>query len=126
MIQKGSYLNVLDNSGARKVMCIKILNSGYKQRYASIGSVILVSIKSIKFSKNIKVKKGEIHRAVIIKTRTNRKPLECIYRQYFENSVILLNKQHKLLGTRIFDRIPKELKTSKFLKLVTISPGISK
>lgn len=125
MIQSGSFLNVIDNSGAKKVMCIKILKSGYRQRYAKVGSLILVSIKSVRFSKNMKIKKGEIHRAIIIKTKVSGFSCSFNYRNYFENSAVLLNKQNKLLGTRIFSTIPKQFKCSRFLKLTTLSSGLS-
>lgn len=124
MIQSGTFLNSLDNSGAKKLICIKILNSGYKQRYASIGSTILVSIKTIRFSKNVKVKKGELHKAIVIKTK--KEAFSSLnYKKYFENSVVLLNKKNKLIGTRIFGFIPKKFKYSKYLKLLTMSSGIS-
>lgn len=125
MIQSGSFLNVIDNSGAKKLMCIKILNSGYKQRYARIGSMILVSIKSIRFSKSLKVKKGEIHRAIVVKTKSSKFYPTLNYKNYFENAAVLLTKQNKLLGTRIFGIIPKELKYSRFLKLATLASGLS-
>jgi len=124
MIQSGTFLNSLDNSGAKKLICIKILNSGYKQRYASIGSTILVSIKTIRFSKNVKVKKGELHKAIVIKTK--KEVFSSLnYKKYFENSAVLLNKKNKLIGTRIFGFIPKKFKYSKYLKLLTMSSGIS-
>jgi large subunit ribosomal protein L14 len=124
MIQSGTYLSILDNSGAKKVKCIKILNSGFKQRYSYIGSTVLVSIKSVRFSKNIKVKKGEIHRALIIKAKT-AKFLSSRYTKYFENSAVLINKKNKLIGTRIFSMLPQQFKYSRYLKLITISAGIS-
>jgi large subunit ribosomal protein L14 len=124
MIQSGTFLNSLDNSGAKKLICIKILNSGYKQRYAPIGSTILVSIKTIRFSKNVKVKKGELHKAIVIKTK--KETFSSLnYKKYFENSAVLLNKKNKLIGTRIFGFIPKKFKYSKYLKLLTLSSGIS-
>lgn len=125
MIQSGSFLNVIDNSGAKKLMCIKILNSGYKQRYAHIGSTILVSVKAIRFSGNLKVRKGEVHRAIVVKTKNSKYYPALNYKNYFENAAVLLNKQNKLLGTRIFGVIPKELKYSRFLKLTTLASGLS-
>jgi large subunit ribosomal protein L14 len=125
MVQNGSFLGVIDNSGAKKVMCIQVINSGYRQRYANIGSLILVSVKSIRFSKNIKIKKGGVYRAVIIKTKVSRFSFSFNYKNYFENVVILLNAQNKLIGTRIFGVIPKQFKYSKFLKLTTLSSGVS-
>jgi large subunit ribosomal protein L14 len=123
MIQKGTYINVVDNSGAKKAFCINIINSGYKQRYAKIGNLILVSIKKVKFSKNMRVKKGEIHTALIVNTSSQTNSLNFNYRKNYENSVILLNKKNKMLGTRIFGKIPKTLKYTKFLKLITLASG---
>lgn len=125
MIQAGSHLNVVDNSGAKKVLCIKILQAGFKQRYASIGNMILVSIKSVKFSDNLKVKKGELHRALIIRTKIQQYSLISNYKKYYQNSVVLLNKKHKNIGTRIFGLIPKKFKYSKFLRLTSISSGLT-
>jgi large subunit ribosomal protein L14 len=126
MIQIGSYINILDNSGAKKAFCIKILNSGYNQRYAYIGSIILVSIKSIRYAKNIKIKKGGLHKAVLIKTKFKMFSHSYNYKKYYENSAVLLHsKQNKLLGTRIFSFIPKYFKYTKFLKLTTLSLGLS-
>jgi len=125
MIQKGSFLNVVDNTGARKVLCINIINSGYRQRYAIIGSTILISVKSIRFSKNIKVKKGEIYKALVIKTKNLNFNYALNYKSYFDNNVVLLNKNNKLLGTRIFSTLPKKFKYSRFLKLTTLASGLS-
>jgi len=125
MIQSGSFLSVIDNSGAKKVMCIRILNSGYKQKYGRVGSSLLVSVKNIKFSDNNKVKKGEIHPALLIRTKSTQQLNYCNYRKYYENAVILLDKKNKPLGTRIFGVIPKQFKYSKFLKLTTLSSGLS-
>jgi large subunit ribosomal protein L14 len=124
MIQSGTFLNAVDNSGAKKLLCIKIINGGYKQRYANIGSTILVSVKAVRFSKTIKVKKGELHKAIIIKTKA---PLSGFlnYKKYFENSAVLLNKKNKLVGTRIFGFIPKTFKYSKYLKIISLSSGVS-
>jgi len=123
MIQKGTYINVVDNSGARKAFCINVVNLGYKQRYAKIGNLILVSIKKVKFSKNMRVKKGEIHIALIVNTCSQINSLNFNYRKNYENSVILLNKKNKMLGTRIFGKIPKTFKYTKFLKLITLASG---
>ena len=125
MIQTGTFLNVIDNSGAKSVMCIKLINSGYRQRYGSIGSIILITVKSTRFSKNSRIKKGELHKALILRTKVSTNFTSCNYKKYFENSVVLLNKQNKLLGTRVFGMIPRQLKYSKFLKLTTLSSGLS-
>jgi len=124
MIQKGTYVNVIDNSGAKKAFCINIVNSSFKQRYAKIGTLILVSIKKIKFSKNIKVKKGDIHPALVINVKSQFYSLNVNYRKGYENAVVLLTKKNKMLGTRIFSKVPKLLKYTKFLKLITLSSGI--
>ncbi len=125
MIQVGTFVKVIDNSGAKLGFCIRILNSGYNQRYAKIGSTILVSIKALRSVKNLKVKKGDIHKAVVIKTKSKIKTFSYNYKNYYENSVILLNKQNKALGTRIFSKIPQTIKYTKFLKLTTLSLGVS-
>jgi large subunit ribosomal protein L14 len=122
MIQSGSYLNIIDNSGAKKATCIKFVKSGYKQRYAKVGSIVLVSIKS---SKNHKIKKGDMHKAVIIKTKTKNYSIIYNYKKNFNNCAVLINKQNKSLGSRIFGRVPKQFKYSKFLRLVTLSAGLS-
>lgn len=124
MIQKGSLINIIDNSGAKKAFCINIVNCGYKQRYAGLGHVILVSIRKTKFSKHMRVKKGEIHPALIIFTKKITYSNTFNYRKFNKNSAVLLNKKNKLLGTRIFGKIPRILKSTKFLKLATLSSGI--
>lgn len=125
MIQVGTFLKVIDNSGAKLAFCIRILNAGYNQRYAKIGSIILVSIKSLRSVKNLKVKKGDISKAVVIKTKSKSHTYSYNYKNYYENSIILLNKQNKALGTRIFSKIPQTFKYTKFLKLTTLSLGVS-
>jgi len=124
MIQSGSYLNIIDNSGAKRVFCIKIVNCGFKQRYAGIGAVILVSIKKIKFAKNNKVKKGEICKALVVKIKKQKYSSFRNYIKFSENAAILLNKKNKLLGSRILKKIPKYLKYTKFLKLASLAPGL--
>lgn len=123
MIQSGSFVNIIDNSGAKKGFCIKLLKSGYNQKYGCIGDILLVSIKTIKSSKSIRVKKGEMHRAVLVRTKvfnTNN----AVSNKYFDNSVVLLNKQNKPLGTRIFSSIPVKFKYTRFLKLTTLCYGL--
>lgn len=124
MIQIGTFVNIIDNSGAKKGLCIHILNSGYKQRYALIGDIILISVKIIKFSKNNRVKKGEIHKAIVVQTKRSQLNVNCNYTKFFQNSVVLLNKQNKPLGTRIFGCLPKIFKHNKFLKLTSLSSGL--
>lgn len=126
MIQNGTYLNVQDNSGARLVQCIKI-SKGYKSRYSSIGDLILVSIKKLRTKRRLlsKVKKGEIFKALIIRTKTKFKTLNNgNFQSFTENSVVLLNKQNKLIGTRIFGFVPKKLRYTKFFRLISLSSGV--
>jgi len=123
MIQSGSFVNVIDNSGAKKGFCIKLLKSGYNQKYAHLGCLLLISIKTIKSSKNARVKKGEMHRAILVRTKV-LKGFSCSHNKYFDNAVVLLNKQNKPLGTRIFGSIPVLFKYSRYLKLTTLSYGL--
>lgn len=124
MIQSGTFLNVLDNSGARLVSCIKV-SKGYKKRYSKTGDVITVSVKSIRQKKNVmsKVRKGEVVKALIIRTKKNEtgKFFERI--NFNENSAVLLNKQYKFLGTRIFGPVPKYFRFTRFLKIISMSSG---
>jgi large subunit ribosomal protein L14 len=124
MIQIGTFFNVIDNSGARKVCCIKILKN-YKKRYAFLGDVILISIKSIRTKRKItsKVKKGEIYKAIIIRTINGTKKQASGYLTFFENSVILLNKKNKFLGTRIFGSVPSFFRRTKYLRLLSLASG---
>lgn len=125
MIQVGTILNVIDNSGARKACCIKVI-SGYKRRYAYIGDLVVVSIKSLRTKRKAssKAKKGEIYRALVVRTKpkTNSYSGEAI--SFFENSVVLLNKQNKLIGTRIFGSLPGSFRYTKFLRVISLSAGL--
>ena len=125
MIQNGSYLNVIDNSGAKTVYCIKVI-SGYKRRYAFIGDLITVSIKILRSKRrsSSKTKKGEIYRAVVVRTKQKKTLFSGDNIHFFENSVVLLNKQNKFLGTRVFGSVPKILRYTKFLKIISLSSGI--
>lgn len=121
MIQVQSRLGVADNSGAREVMCIKVLG-GAGRRYASVGDVIVVSIKSA-IPKG-KVKKGDVMQAVVVRT------VAPIYRKdgsvikFDNNAVVLLNKQKDLIGTRIFGPIVRELRNNKMMKIVSLAPEV--
>lgn len=113
----------MDNSGAKTVRCIGVF-SGYRQRYASFGDVITVSVQSLRAKRRtlVKVKKGQVLQALIIRTK---KFLKCsLNLSFFENSVILLNKQKKLIGTRIFGSLPKNLRYTKFLRLSFLARGL--
>lgn len=123
MIQIGTNLKCMDNSGARIVKCIGSLK-GYKQRYALFGNIITVSVQKLRTKRRtlVKVKKGQILKALIIRTKKSfSKDFNC---SFFENSVILLNKQQKVIGTRIFGSLPKSLRYTKFLKITFLARGL--
>jgi large subunit ribosomal protein L14 len=122
MIQQQTKLNVSDNSGAKHVKCIKVLG-GFKRKFAYLGNTIVVSIKELKKGVNSKVKKGDVHKALIIRTKTCKKKKDGSVFFFFENSVCLLNKQLKPIASRIIGPIPKELKKKKLLKLLNLSKG---
>ena len=125
MIQTGTILNVLDNSGAKKVICIKVL-SGYKRRYAKLNDKIIVSIQKLRSKRKAlsKVKKGEIHTALIIKTKKKYTYKQGNNTSFLENAVILLNKQNKLIGTRIFTTLHSNFRYTKYLKLLFVATGV--
>ena len=121
MIQQQSNLEVADNSGARRVMCIKVLG-GSKRKTASVGDVIVVSIKEA--IPRGKVKKGEVHRAVIVRTRRDiRRPDGSIIR-FDKNAAVLVNKQNEPIGTRIFGPVVRELRAKQFMKIVSLAPEV--
>lgn len=125
MIQNGTFLNVLDNTGAKTICCIKV-SKGYKRRYAKIGDVITVSVKSMRQKKNSisKVKKGDVVKALIIRTKS--KTLDKFNESFSskENAAVLLTKQNKCLGTRIFGPVPKFFRSTRFLKIISMSSGV--
>ena len=127
MIQKGTYLNVIDNSGAKEVCCIHVLN-GYRKRYAVVGDVVVVSIKSLRIKRrsHAKVKKGEVLKALIVRTKTNIKSYALEHLNFLENSAILLSKQDKLLGTRVFGSVPNSFRYTKFLRIISLASGFIK
>ena len=125
MIQEQTILKVHDNSGAKQVKCIKVLN-GFKSKLAKQGDIIVVSILSLrnKFKHTSKVKKGEIYKALLLKTNSVYTSKTGVKYFFKDNSVCLLNKQGKPLGTRIIGSITKNLKKHKWLKLVSLSSGL--
>lgn len=125
MIQIQTLLYVADNSGARFVRCLKILKKGMKPRYGQIGDLIVVSIKQLRTQNKFlsKVKKGDISLAVIVKTRNLFKRSIGVSFNFNHNAVVLVNKQFKPIATRVIGLIPKELKTNKFSKIVSLSAG---
>jgi len=121
MIQQQTMLDVADNSGAKKVMCIKVLG-GSKRKYASIGDVIVVSIKEA--IPQAKVKKGEVARAVIVRTSREVKRADGSYIRFDGNSAVLINKDLEPIGTRIFGPVARELRARKFMKIISLAPEV--
>lgn len=118
MIQTHTHLDVADNSGARKVMCIKVLG-GSRRRYAGIGDIIKVSVKdAIPLGK---VKKGEVLNALIIRTRSGVRRSDGSLIRFDNNSVVLLNAQLQPIGTRVFGPVTRELRTENFMKIVSLA-----
>jgi large subunit ribosomal protein L14 len=121
MIQVESKLDIADNSGAKLVNCIKVLG-GSKRRYASIGDIIVVSVKEA--IPRSKVKKGEIYRAVIVRTRKEIARDNGSIIVFDNNSAVLLNKSHEPIGTRIFGPVARELRQKNFMKIVSLAPEV--
>jgi large subunit ribosomal protein L14 len=121
MIQTESVLDVADNSGAKKVYCIKVLG-GSKRRYASIGDVIVVSIREA--MPNGKVKKGDVARAVIVRTAKEIRRKDGTYIRFDENSAVLINAQGEPIGTRIFGPVARELRAKNYMKIVSLAPEV--
>jgi large subunit ribosomal protein L14 len=127
MIQKGTCFKVIDNSGAKKACCIHVVG-GYRKRYGKIGDIIVVSIKSLRSKRRevSKIKKGDVVKALIVKTKVYQPSYSYELISYFENSVVLLNNQNKLLGTRIFGPIQKSFRYTKYLRILTLASGVIK
>ncbi len=121
MIQMASVLDVADNSGAKKVYCIKVLG-GSRRRYASIGDVIIVSIREA--IAGAKVKKGEVARAVIVRTRRELARSDGSYIKFDGNSAVLINKENEPIGTRIFGPVARELRAKRFMKIISLAPEV--
>jgi large subunit ribosomal protein L14 len=125
MIQQKTILKVSDNSGAKTVRCIKVLG-GFKKKYATLGDTIVVSVQKLrnKSKKTSKVKKKEVYRALIIRTKVSQKKKNGFATFFSENAVSLINKQGNPIGTRITGPVPKSLKKRKFQKFISISTGL--
>ncbi len=121
MIQMQSVLEVADNSGARKIQCIKVLG-GSKRRYAGIGDVIKISVKEA--LPNSRVKKGDIYNAVIVRTRKGVRRIDGSLIRFDKNAAVLLNNQLQPLGTRIFGPVTRELRTERFMKIISLAPEV--
>ena len=121
MIQSESVLKVADNSGAKKVLCIKVLG-GSKRRYASVGDIITVTVKEA--IPNSKVKKGEVMRAVIVRTAKEIRRPEDTYVKFDDNSAVLLSSSGDPVGTRIFGPVARELRAKGFMKIISLAPEV--
>ncbi|HMI91402.1 MAG: 50S ribosomal protein L14 [Kofleriaceae bacterium] len=121
MIQMTSVLDVADNSGAKKVYCIKVLG-GSRRRYAGIGDVIIVSIREA--IPGAKVKKGEVARAVIVRTRKELARNDGSSIKFDGNSAVLINKENEPIGTRIFGPVARELRAKRFMKIISLAPEV--
>jgi large subunit ribosomal protein L14 len=121
MIQMQSILNAADNSGARRVMCIKVLG-GSKRRYAGIGDVIKVSVKDA--IPRGRVKKGEVYHAVVVRTRKGVRRKDGSLIRFDGNAAVLLNPRLEPIGTRIFGPVTRELRAGKFMKIISLAPEV--
>ena len=121
MIQMTSVLDVADNSGAKKVFCIKVIG-GSRRRYATIGDVIIVSIREA--IPGAKVKKGEVARAVIVRVRREIARPDGSFIRFDGNSAVLINKENEPIGTRIFGPVARELRAKRFMKIISLAPEV--
>jgi large subunit ribosomal protein L14 len=121
MIQMQTILNVADNSGAKKVACIKVLG-GSKRRYASVGDVIVVSVKEA--LPNSKVKKGDVMKAVVVRTAKEVRRPDGSYLKFDDNSAVLITNQFEPIGTRIFGPVARELRAKQFMKIISLAPEV--
>ncbi|MGI6197906.1 MAG: 50S ribosomal protein L14 [Candidatus Cloacimonadaceae bacterium] len=121
MIQVQTVLNIADNSGARRAMCIKVLG-GSKRKYASLGDVIVVAIKSA--TPGGKVKKGTIERAVIVRTAKEVRRADGSYVRFADNAAVIIDEKHEPKGTRIFGPVARELRDAQYMKIVSLAPEV--
>ncbi len=121
MIQAETRLNVADNSGAKEIYCIKVLG-GSKRRYASIGDILVVSVKEA--IPNAKVKKGDVLKAVVVRTKKEVRRPDGSYIRFDDNSAVLLSTGMEPIGTRIFGPVARELRAKKFMKIISLAPEV--
>jgi large subunit ribosomal protein L14 len=121
MIQMRTMLEVADNSGAKRVQCVKVLG-GSRRRYAGLGDVIVVAIKEA--VAGTKVKKGDTARAVVVRTTRECARPDGSYIKFDENSAVLINKENEPVGTRIFGPVARELRSKKFMKIISLAPEV--
>ena len=121
MIQMESVLDVADNSGAKRVRCVKVLG-GSKRKYASVGDIIVVTVRDA--APNGKVKKGQVHRAVIVRTKKELRRRDGSYIRFDNNSAVLIDDENEPLGSRIFGPVARELRAKQFMKIVSLAPEV--
>ena len=121
MIQMSTELDVADNSGAKSVMCIKVLGGSHR-RYADVGDIIVVSVKEA--IPNAKVKKGEVAKAVIVRTKKEVSRQDGSYIRFDTNSAVLVDKDNEPVGTRIFGPVARELRAKRFMKIISLAPEV--
>ncbi len=121
MIQTQSYLEVADNSGARRVMCIKVLGGSHR-RYAQVGDIIKVTVKEA--IPRGKVKKGQVMKAVVVRTKKGVRRNDGSLIRFDDNAAVLLNNQEAPIGTRIFGPVTRELRNEKFMKIISLAPEV--
>ena len=121
MIQQETELDVADNSGARRVACIRVLG-GTRRRYASIGDVIVVTVKDA--IPNARVKKGEVRQAVVVRTRRSVSRADGSYIRFDDNAAVLIDAAREPIGTRIFGPVARELRAQKFMKIISLAPEV--
>lgn len=121
MIQSTSYLLSADNTGAKKLFCIRVLG-GSSQQYARVGDIIIVSVKEA--LPKAKVAKGEVHRAVIVRTRKEQRRADGSYVRFDNNAAVLISKDDEPLGTRVFGPVGRELRQKGFMKIISLAPEV--
>ncbi len=121
MIQDNTYLNVADNSGAKKVQCIKVLG-GSKRKYASIGDIIVVAVKDA--LPNAPIKKGDVRKAVIVRTHKEYRRPDGTYIRFDDNACVIVDANNSPVGKRIFGPVARELRDANFMKIVSLAPEV--
>ena len=121
MIQQETRLKVADNTGAKEVLCIKVLG-GSRKKYAKLGDLIVITVK--KTIPNSNIKKGEVHRAVVVRTNKEYKRKDGSYIRFDDNAVVIIDNQEEPSGTRVFGPVARELREKKFMKILSLAPEV--
>ena len=121
MIQQETRLNVADNTGAKQVLCIKVLG-GSRKKYARLGDVIVITVK--KAIPNSNLKKGEVHKAVVVRTKKELRRKDGSYIRFDDNAVVIINDQKEPRGTRVFGPVARELREKQFMKILSLAPEV--